>query len=533
VTTKEQYEDAIVRAGYDRNRGHLDRLAKNQNPVIRKVALEFLDKLNEEEMAQQPKGNTLQEAAEPIINAEIVKTGDKLIIPEGVSLKQAKSLIDRRMTYEEEEVSLSEMFDVFPWDGAHAFDIVLTETYGWSPAEAQQSFWGPVPPKMVTIDVDVNQKKAVPWGTFSLPNVEGTINTGVALRDGRVCFALSAEVKRLSQPVVEGLFAKVRAYLKTGSIYRGKAIRMRFLDEDGGMLKMPEPKFMDVSDIDESQLVYSEAVQADIETNLFTPIRRIHELKANGIPVKRGVLLGGQYGTGKTLGARVASKYAVQVGVTFLYVTRADELSHAIKFARQYQDPACVIFCEDIDRAMNGERSVEMDDILNIIDGIDSKNSNIIVVLTTNNLTGINAAMLRPGRLDSVIEVRAPDAEAVERLLRYYGGAAISSDEDLTRVGQYLDGQIPAVIAEVVSRAKLSQLKLNDPGVKVTHLTAAALEDAAASMTTQLDLLALQSMGKEGPPPLEVALSELIDKSVASRMDEIRGVLDDVKAYVS
>ena len=39
-----------------------------------------------------------------------------------------------------------------------------------------------------------------------------------------------------------------------------------------------------------------------------------------------------------------------------------------------------------------------MDDVLNIIDGIDSKKANIITVLTTNDLEGINPAMLRPGR---------------------------------------------------------------------------------------------------------------------------------------
>ncbi|MEX0632803.1 hypothetical protein M8494_14790 [Serratia ureilytica] len=45
-----------------------------------------------------------------------------------------------------------------------------------------------------------------------------------------------------------------------------------------------------------------------------------------------------------------------------------------------------MIFCEDIDRAVSGERSVAMDDILNILDGIDTKANNIITVLTTNQL---------------------------------------------------------------------------------------------------------------------------------------------------
>lgn len=58
----------------------------------------------------------------------------------------------------------------------------------------------------------------------------------------------------------------------------------------------------------------------------------------------------GTYGTGKTMAATVASRLAVDAGITYVYVPRADELSDAIEFAKQYQSPACVIFCaEDIE----------------------------------------------------------------------------------------------------------------------------------------------------------------------------------------
>jgi len=523
-------KDRIWELGYDKEPEKMKNLLNSKNSDLRETAKQVQREIDEME---KQKGKTLDEAAEPIINAEIVKTGDKLIVPEGVSLRQARDLIERRMSYEEEEVSLSESFDVFPWDGAHAFDKVLTAVYGWTPAEAQKSFWGDIPPKMIAIDTGPHTKAMVPWGNFSLPNVEGTLHTGVAGKEGRLAFQLSAKVKRVSQHVVEKLFAQVRTYLKTGSIYRGKAIRMRFLDDDGDVLQMPEPKFMVTDDIDPSQLVYSRVVQASIDTNLFTPIQRVRELKANGIPIKRGVLLGGAYGCGKTLAARAASKYAVDNGVTFLYVTRADELSHAIAFARQYQDPACVIFCEDIDRVMDGDRSVAMDDILNIIDGIDSKNSALIVVLTTNNLEGIHPAMLRPGRLDSVIEVKAPDAEAVEKLLRYYGGSAIAETEDLSGVAALLDGEIPAVVAEVVQRAKLSQLRLNPPGVAVTRLTAEALKVAAQTMTAQLELLAINQLGKPEPPALTVALQEAVRAAIEPELADLKDQLADLKEYVS
>lgn len=465
---------------------------------------------------------TLMNAKEPIVEAEIVHTGDKLILPHGVSLQQAKGLIERRMAYEDEVVQLNETFDVFPWDGAHALNEVLTAMYGWAPATATPGFWGDNPPQLHNIDVGPNgEKKAVPWGTFQLPNVKGNVSCDASRKEGRLVFKIEAEVKRESQPVVERLFAEVRKFLKTGSIYQGKAIRVRFRDENGKPLVMPEPKFMRTDDIDENQLVYSRVVQSTIETNLFTPIKRVRELRANGLAVKRGVLLAGPYGTGKTLAAKVASKFAVQAGVTFLYVTRADELADAIKFARQYEEPACVIFCEDIDRVLDGERSTEMDDILNIIDGIDSKRSNIITVLTTNHLEGIHPAMLRPGRLDAIIDVKAPDAEAVQRLLRVYGGQSVDEDTDLSTVGRLLDGEIPAVIAEVVSRAKLSQLSMNEPGEPVTSLSAAALEDAAHTMVMQRNILSQQAKQPREPSDLEFTMRSVVSEVLDSAMDGI------------
>lgn len=435
---------------------------------------------------------TLSELQKEVHVAEIVHHGEQLILPENMGMDDAIDLIKRRKRYLEEEVKMLEVFNVFSWDGAYSLNTVLTRKFGWSPAEATPSFFGSNPPKMVTIDIDHNKKATIPFGRFSLPNVEGHIDCSAARKNGRVVFAIEACVLRKDEQTIKELFTELHAELKVSSIYRGKAFKLRFRDDHGRPIAVPEPKFIDTTDIDEGMLVYPHETQMAIETNLFTPIQRIRDCIANGIPVKRGILLGGTFGTGKTMAAKVASKYAVENGLTYLYVTRADELSDAIEFAKMYCDPACVIFCEDIDRAMkadNSERTVEIDDILNIIDGIDTKASNIITVLTINDLKSITPAMLRPGRLDAVIDVLPPDAAAAQKLVRLYGADAIPADEDLTEVGKTLDGVIPAVIAEVVKRAKLAQLRLQEPGTLVTSLTSTALLDASKSMRSQLDLL--------------------------------------------
>lgn len=460
--------------------------------------------------------------------ADIVKHGEKLIIPENMSYANVIELVRRRMQYEQETVTINETFNAFPYDGAYGLEAVLTQMFGWAPTKTKPGgfFQPPQPPQVVTIDIGYGQTATVPWGQFNLPTVDGVLECDVNRKDGMIRFALTATVKRKDEATVLDLYARLRAYLASNSIYRGKAIKLRFRDDNGKALAMPEPKFMDTARVNPDALIYSRDVQRSIETNLFTPIQRVQDCIANGISIKRGVMLGGEYGTGKTLAALVASKLSVDNGLTFIYVMRADELDDAIAFAKLYGNPAAVLFCEDIDRSMKGERTVKIDDILNTIDGIDSKTLNLITVLTSNHLDQINPAMLRPGRLDAIIEVTPPDAEAAERLIRFYAGEAIDPDTDLTEAGKRLAGTIPAIIAEVVKRAKLSQLAAQPRGSIVRKLTSEALADAAFTMATQQELLKRATAPKAPPTDLVTALGAVVQQAFGSAPIKLEGEVD-------
>lgn len=464
-------------------------------------------------VAAKPAGATLSDLNKAVAVADIKHYGEQLIVPTGMKIPEAIDLLKRREHYLNEEVEFTETFNVFPWDGAYSFSKVLQRRYGWVPAERTPGFFGSKPPKMISVEVGPGKTEQVAWGRVSLPGMEGGyIDCGSGQKDGMIVFAIRVCVLRVNEEDVRALLEEVRNELNTNSIYNGKAIKLRFLDDDGDVLQMPEPKFIDTDDINPDDVIYSDALQHQVQTSLYTPISRVKDCIANGISVKRGVLLGGTYGTGKTLAAKVASKLAVDNGLTYIYIPHADELAHAIRFAQQYQSPACVIFCEDIDRELDGDRSVAMDDILNIIDGIDTKSSNMIVVMTTNDLSSINAAMLRPGRLDAVIEVTPPDAKAIEKLLRMYGGSAIDSKTDLSKAAKILDGNIPAVIAEVVKRAKLAQLALQPAGTLITQLSEEALIEASSSMAYQMHLLASKINEQVKIPTLDDHFTGMIHK---------------------
>ena len=460
-------------------------------------------------------GKDLSTAGPKAHVADIIHHGEKLILPKMMSISDAIDLLYRRAEYLETAVNISEKFDVFPLDGAYGLSRVIIERFGWQEGKAIHTMFGEQKPKIMSVPSGPHSKVDVPWGRFELPTVSGMLQTGIAEGPaGRAIFELSAEVKRKDEATVRGLFTALREYLQEHSLYRGKAIKIRFRDDNHEPLPMPEPEFMDLADVHVSNLILNDDLAASVKANLFTPIERVEDCLQNGIKVKRGVLLGGSYGTGKTLAAMCAARIAEDNGITYIYTPRASELGDAIAFARQYQSPACVVFCEDIDRSVTGSRTVEIDDILNILDGIDTKHENIITVLTTNHLENVNQAMLRPGRLDAIINIEKPDARTAERLVVYYGGQSIDPLEDLTDVGIALAGQIPAVIEEAVKRAKLFQLALLAEGAAVESISAEALRQSAATMTKQIELLA-------EPETIEVpTLDQAFHQSVQRAVNE-------------
>ena len=204
----------------------------------------------------------------------------------------------------------------------------------------------------------------------------------------------------------------------------------------------------------------------------------------------------------------MTAQEATKANWTYVSIKDARGLGEAIRFARQYQ-PA-VIFCEDVDREVSGEeRTHQLDAILNTIDGIESKGTEIMVVLTNNHADNINRAMLRPGRLDAVIHVSPPDAEAATRLIGIYGGAMIVAGEDLTPVGAALAGRIPAMIREVVERSKLHAIN-RAGGADGSYVTTADLLASAHEMNAHLELLNRPRAEPSSADKLAAALKEVL-----------------------
>lgn len=450
-----------------------------------------------------------------------ITKGDTFSIPDGMDLKDAITSLMRKMKDEEETVAIHETVNAYPLDGAYQMMHVMREMFGWASAIPTPGFFGPKPPVLVDLDIGYGKTAQVLWGSFAVPGLgDAMLKTGATMGpDGQPQFVISGTAKQKYRTKIKHMADGVRARVKTHSVYKAKAVRLTTTDE-GNVDFEKAPKFLDCSNVNAQELTFSAEVQAQIETSLFTPIKKTALCRANRIPLKRGVLLEGPYGCGKTLTAFVTADLCEKNGWTFIYLDRVSGLKGALQFASMY-GPA-VIFAEDIDRVVQGDRSVKIDDILNQIDGIESKAQEVIVILTTNYVEKIEKAMIRPGRLDAVITVSPPDAEAAARLVRIYARDLIDPDTDLTHVGIQLAGQIPAVIREVVERAKLYSISRLDTITTDFKLSGTDVMLATREMKRHLELMAPAEKPVHSPESaVGASISAIVTRELTSHVNGV------------
>lgn len=440
---------------------------------------------------------------------DVERKGTKIILPPDMTYDTAINWLKRKRKQEESEVEVSESIRAFPLDGAVALADVLKEIYGWT--DLVSTFGGflgmmEFKPTLIAVDIGPNETIQVPWGNIQIPGIEGTLETGWEMNDEMPCFVLKATIKRKHEKVIHQLADAVRERIKTHSIYRGKAIRMSFRDTEGNRKDFNPsncPRFEDPTQVTSDDLIFDAETEAILRTALFTPVKYADACRTYRTPLKRGVLLEGPYGTGKTLTAGALAGICVTAPKpwTFLYVEDVRDLDLAIRFARLYQPT--VVFGEDIDRAVGMNRDTEVDRILNSLDGIGSKSNEIFVVLTTNDVEVINPAFIRPGRIDTVVHIGPPDVEASVRLIRLYGGSLLderATDEMLAEAVWPVVGSNAAFLREVTERSKLHAISRSEGREMI--ISAEDIKHAALQMANHQRLADPTKKG-EGPSPME------------------------------
>ncbi len=377
-----------------------------------------------------------------------------IFIPHGSDLPSLISTlqaIHNERNSAHERIDVQYMFPVPPWDGARALVKAIKSHLGVVRQEKDDNGQR----RQLSIEVEQGKVEQIPWGDFDLPGLAGgSVRMYVDLHEEQKVFGCQFGIERRFESRVQQIASTAYTTAMTDCLHRGRAFTMVFRDGKGQLLDMASPKFFELV---HEQPIFTKEIEDSIERNITIPITYASELQKQQFSLKRSALFVGGYGLGKTLLASHLARVATDAGWTFIYVKNAAELPDALRFAIRYQP--VMVFAEDIDRVAGIERTDKVNELLNQLDGIDSKSTKLFTILTSNHPERINEAMMRPGRVDLVLRVPPPDSDTVRRMLLQFGGSSIAPNANLVDASSILANESPARVREVLRRSKLEVLR--------------------------------------------------------------------------
>ncbi|CAH6420843.1 AAA family ATPase [uncultured virus] len=169
--------------------------------------------------------------------------------------------------------------------------------------------------------------------------------------------------------------------------------------------------------VPEDDLVGVEEIIDAIIVSVINPMK----LGISGVPMKKGLLLCGPPGTGKTsigrwLAHQIKGKFYLiggEAGINGSSLIDTFELT--VRKARE--NAPAVIFIDDCDVLFEHDDTYRA--FLTILDGIETnKREGVCVVLTCMNLRNIPSSLLRGGRLEMTLITKLPDRKKIQIILQ-------------------------------------------------------------------------------------------------------------------
>jgi hypothetical protein len=321
--------------------------------------------------------------------------------------------------------------------------------------------------------------------------------SGLGMRQSEV----TLQVIGAGQERASAALREIRALADEHSVFRGQVIS--FGPEVFGPATGSTPlAFLPRPSVTRAEIVLPEELLADIERQVAGVARHSGRLLASGQHLKRGVLLYGAPGTGKTHTVRYLLGRLPGVTVISISGRALARITEACSVARTLQ-PA-VIVVEDVDliaeerTARPGEHPL-LFQLLNEMEGLNSA-TDVTFLLTTNRADLLEPALAaRPGRVDLAAELPLPDAEARRALLRLYQGNLLLDEVDLDPVIERTEGVTAPFLRELLRKAALLAAEADAAAAAGEEPGEAGRADAPIRITgAQLTAALDQLLGSRG-----------------------------------
>jgi transitional endoplasmic reticulum ATPase len=214
-----------------------------------------------------------------------------------------------------------------------------------------------------------------------------------------------------------------------------------------------------------------ESVKDELSEAIEWPLKHADLFDEADVKPPKGILLNGSPGTGKTMIAKAVAttSEANLIGVKGpeLISKWVGESEKGVRevFRKARQAAPSVIFFDEID-AIAPKRGSDFGDS-NVteplpateLDGLEDLR-NVVTIGATNRIDIVDAALLRPGRFDRIIQIPIPDKESRMEIIRIHTKKkSLDGDVDLGKLVDLTEGWTGADIGNMVNTSALSPIR--------------------------------------------------------------------------
>lgn len=389
----------------------------------------------------------------------------KIMSQPGIKYADALDYIDNELKQSKKMAKINYRIRCFRNDGIYQLNQAISQVFGAVVSKEQRNPSGESSVQTVDITLADGTRVKAPYGDISLEGLGEGSSININYDSSTHDLVITGKCQFRFSSLMDDIIEVTKHNLRTNSIYKGQALEISDIND---------PKILDLSGIDRQLMVLSKETEYALRP-IYARIMNPTMCLEKGIPLKFGALLEGGYGTGKTLLAFKLAKKAVANNWMFIYLKDPKLLAEALRMSKiiDQSGHGVLIFVEDIDQVTRGNRDSAMQDILNTLDGGDTKDMNVITLFTTNHIELIEPTFLRGKRVGTIISMGPLDAETAEQFIRKsFEIGCYTILDDLTDVCKFIEAShiAPAFMAEIIEKVKSMMILANQCEVKADDI---------------------------------------------------------------